>query len=280
MKDLEFGKIIGRGSFAVVYRGCWQGKDVALKQIRMPCGNINMWQLRVENEHYSGMQLLRKTRVKFNTRLLALKAHCRRSKSHIIQYLTVQILTTKTYNFRRHIAAVGRARSGDGLGAKTWLTSAVLSLLLTLPRTMVSIFAQKKRQRHDNFLAGSARSAHRLPLSLEQSIVADGTASSATGSSQQLPSCKRGCPQTLSTLKHAFDAVGLHPAKVQQKRIASYPVPKKQKLAHRNIRGIMHGSHYNFLEFLVTFINKNSIQCHYNTKTAYNIILEPDNCYS
>ena len=40
MKDLEFGDVIGRGSFAVVYRGCWQGKDVALKQIRVPCGNV------------------------------------------------------------------------------------------------------------------------------------------------------------------------------------------------------------------------------------------------
>ena len=40
MKELEFGSVIGRGSFAVVYRGCWQGKDVALKQIRVPCGNI------------------------------------------------------------------------------------------------------------------------------------------------------------------------------------------------------------------------------------------------
>ena len=31
MKELEFGNVIGRGSFAVVYRGCWPGKDVALK---------------------------------------------------------------------------------------------------------------------------------------------------------------------------------------------------------------------------------------------------------
>jgi hypothetical protein len=34
-----------------------------------------------------------------------------------------------------------------------------------------------------------------------------------------------------------FDAVGLHPAKFHQKRVASYPCPKKQKVAHRNIRG-------------------------------------------
>ena len=40
MKEFEFGNVIGRGSFAVVYRGCLQGKDVALKQIRVPSGNI------------------------------------------------------------------------------------------------------------------------------------------------------------------------------------------------------------------------------------------------
>ena len=38
--DLQFSKIIGKGSFAVVYRGLWQGKEVALKQIRVLCGNI------------------------------------------------------------------------------------------------------------------------------------------------------------------------------------------------------------------------------------------------
>ena len=39
MNDLEFGNIVGKGSFAVVYRGLWQGRDVALKQIRLPCAS-------------------------------------------------------------------------------------------------------------------------------------------------------------------------------------------------------------------------------------------------
>ena len=39
MKDVQFGKIIGRGSFAVVYKGVWRGKEVALKQIQLPCGS-------------------------------------------------------------------------------------------------------------------------------------------------------------------------------------------------------------------------------------------------
>ena len=107
----------------------------------------------------------------------------------------------------------------------------------------MSIHAQRKAQRQQNFLAGRARSAHRLQQSLEQSIVRESTTVPAPNASSShtlpLPSCKRGCPQVLSGLKAAFDAAGLHPAKDHQKRVASYPVPKKQKLAHRNIRGKM-----------------------------------------
>jgi len=104
----------------------------------------------------------------------------------------------------------------------------------------MSIYAQRQIQRQQNFLAGRSRSAYRLPLPLEQSRVQESTvvpASSASSShAHRTPSCKRGCPQVLSSLKAAFDASGLHPAKQHQKRVASYPIPK-QKLAHRNIRG-------------------------------------------
>ena len=39
MKDLEFGTVVGRGSFATVHRGIWRGTAVALKQIRMLSGS-------------------------------------------------------------------------------------------------------------------------------------------------------------------------------------------------------------------------------------------------
>lgn len=97
--------------------------------------------------------------------------------------------------------------------------------------TGVSIFPQRKQRRHQN-LAGRA-STHRLPLSLEQSIVENSPAPSSSSSSQQLPSCKRGCPQILTGLKPAFEA----PPSRHTKRLASYPVPKKQKVAHRSIKG-------------------------------------------
>ena len=37
MKNIVFEGVIGRGSFAVVHKGRWEGKDVALKRIRIPC---------------------------------------------------------------------------------------------------------------------------------------------------------------------------------------------------------------------------------------------------
>jgi serine/threonine protein kinase len=39
MKDIEFGRVIGRGSFAVVHKGYWCGKEVALKRIQLPSGS-------------------------------------------------------------------------------------------------------------------------------------------------------------------------------------------------------------------------------------------------
>ena len=39
MKQLEFGPVVGRGSFAEVHRGKWKGQEVALKRIRLPPGS-------------------------------------------------------------------------------------------------------------------------------------------------------------------------------------------------------------------------------------------------
>ena len=38
MSELEFGEVVGRGSFATVHRGSWKGHDVALKKMRLPGG--------------------------------------------------------------------------------------------------------------------------------------------------------------------------------------------------------------------------------------------------
>ena len=99
----------------------------------------------------------------------------------------------------------------------------------------LSVSEQRKQRRRENFLAGRARSAHRLCESVESSIVNDNPASSSSLVSSL--GCRRGCAVILRGLRASFDAVGLHPAKEQQRRVAAYPTPKKHKPAHRNIRG-------------------------------------------
>ena len=37
-KELQFKQVVGRGSFGEVYRGEWNGQDVALKRIAIPAG--------------------------------------------------------------------------------------------------------------------------------------------------------------------------------------------------------------------------------------------------
>lgn len=39
MKTLEFGEVIGRGTFAEVHKGKWNGQEVALKRMRLPPGS-------------------------------------------------------------------------------------------------------------------------------------------------------------------------------------------------------------------------------------------------
>lgn len=39
METLEFGEVIGRGSFAEVHKGKWNGQEVALKRMRLPLGS-------------------------------------------------------------------------------------------------------------------------------------------------------------------------------------------------------------------------------------------------
>ena len=108
------------------------------------------------------------------------------------------------------------------------------------PEPAESIFAKRQRQRRENYFEGHARAAYRFQESLEQSF--SSTSTSSESSSTQADGrrdCTRHCTQALASLKAAFAAIGQHPAKVLQNRVASYPNPKKQKLAHQNITGIM-----------------------------------------
>jgi serine/threonine protein kinase len=42
-KELTIGRQIGKGSFAVVYRGVWRNQEVAIKRVTRPTGHGNPW---------------------------------------------------------------------------------------------------------------------------------------------------------------------------------------------------------------------------------------------
>ena len=119
--------------------------------------------------------------------------------------------------------------------AKSQCSSAALEKAMATPSSAPlndSVSARRKRQRVENYHSGRARSAYCFKQSLN-----DGFAASSSSQEGGNRPCKRHCSQALGKLKEAFVAVSKHPAKVLQKRMASYPTPKKPRLAHQNFTG-------------------------------------------
>ena len=119
--------------------------------------------------------------------------------------------------------------------AKSQCSPAALEKAMATPSSTTSadsVSAKRKRQRVDNYHSGQARSAYRFRPSLD-----DGLAASSSSQEGGDRPCKRHCSLALGKLKEAFPAVSKHPAKVLQKRMASYPTPKKAKLAYQNFTG-------------------------------------------
>ena len=137
-----------------------------------------------------------------------------------------------TYTHWRVTSAASAHRSSP---AMSQCSPAALEKAMATPSSAPlndSVSARRKRQRVDNYHSGRARSAYRFQQSLDDGFAA--SSSSQVGGNRP---CKRHCSQALGKLKEAFAAVSKHPAKVLQKRMASYPTPKKAKLAHQNFTG-------------------------------------------
>ena len=92
-----------------------------------------------------------------------------------------------------------------------------------------SLYSQCKRQRQMNFIAGRSRAAYKRPIPLQRN-------ETNCHSTAREANC-HGCPAILRGLAGAFMAVGRHPAKALRSRVISYPQPKKQRMAYRNVSG-------------------------------------------
>ena len=104
----------------------------------------------------------------------------------------------------------------------------------------VATGSQKGRQgrRLENFFAGKSRSAYGLSPELERSLSSSGTsATDDEGTERREECCKRGCSQILNRLSSVFEAAGRHNATKASVYLKSYPNPKKESRAYRNLTG-------------------------------------------
>ena len=102
----------------------------------------------------------------------------------------------------------------------------------------VSVYSQRKRQRQIKFVAGRSRAVYKRPIPLPHNETNYHTEVGPTPQqTAREANCHRGCPAILCGLAGAFMAMGRHPAKALRNRVISYPQPKKQRLAYRNVSG-------------------------------------------
>ena len=101
----------------------------------------------------------------------------------------------------------------------------------------VSVYRQRKRQRQINFVTGRSRAVYKrtLPLPRNETSYYHAEVGPTPQQTAREANCHRGCPAILRGLAGAFTAMGMHPAKALRNRVISYPQPKKQRLAYRNV---------------------------------------------
>jgi hypothetical protein len=104
----------------------------------------------------------------------------------------------------------------------------------------VSVYASRRFQRAQRYLAGVARAPHRLEPDLQSILVSpdsslvlpedaddDPTESVTSKRARRETLCSRGCHTVLSRLAITYNKVGVHTGKTSQYRRSSYPNPKK-----------------------------------------------------
>lgn len=92
--------------------------------------------------------------------------------------------------------------------------------------------------RLQNFLKGKSRLSYALNPDLERSLSSPDTSLISEESEQEeWEPCKRGCTAILKRLAKTFNDVGRHSATTHAVYMKSYPNPKKEATAYRNLSG-------------------------------------------
>ena len=105
----------------------------------------------------------------------------------------------------------------------------IVNASVTRSPTVSSKSSSSKRAQ--NFLKGKSRAAYTLNPDLEKSF------SSTDTSVDCEVQCTRGCAQILKHLASIFVDVGRHNAKTHAVLVKSFPNPKKEDKAYRNLTG-------------------------------------------
>ena len=110
------------------------------------------------------------------------------------------------------------------------------SLVMATATQSESVYSLRKRKQAACFLTGKANTPYRLSTSLEQSFTSQSSLEEQLKPPQKkwLSDCKHNCGVSLIELSDTFQTVGEQPARILQKRRASY----KQKGIVQRYRSI------------------------------------------
>ena len=86
-----------------------------------------------------------------------------------------------------------------------------------------------------NYLEGKGKATYTLKPDLEDSLIS--ADSPFTNEETESSNCKRGCAEILKRLADVFSSVGRRNASTYASRINSYPNPKREDMAYKNLTG-------------------------------------------
>ena len=102
----------------------------------------------------------------------------------------------------------------------------------------VSSRTGRSTARLQNFLKGKSRLSYALNPDLEKSLSSPDTSLiDGENAQEEGEPCKRGCTPILKRLAKIFNDVGRHNATTHAAYMKSYPDPKKEAMAYRNLTG-------------------------------------------
>ena len=117
----------------------------------------------------------------------------------------------------------------------TPITKESCNLTANVPARENSTKPGRRMNRLTNYLEGKGKASYTLKPDLEDSLIS--ADSSLTSEETESSNCKRGCAEILKRLADVFSSEERHNASTYASRINSYPNPKREDMAYKNLTG-------------------------------------------